>query len=364
MHIEASKTYSMLMSARGAQTAPTGVEDNDETTRQASATATGKAGEPAINAVSGTTESRLSAEMDRTLIGQQEVDETASSPTQEESKIESPYLWEIANNPSYAAEQARIIGTSYDLTMYPEEYFESFTKAGKAPPGSYAVNDPANPSVQFQEKRAALYDSLVAKGLSSIEIIKEIYSFNANLPTSFTDSLDPSGYYPKGHYNALQKSNLALLEKYMAEAQGPVGTASDTVSTVASQAQETDETSTRGTSLFEKLNFISKSDRRLLSAMTGYSVDSYGRFTDKNGKQGYPEDLTQHSLRSFQMAFLAARSGRSADAIAGEDITKSEFIKLMNQSRAVASSMGEKFNEDLLVRGLAYLEKLEEKTAA
>jgi hypothetical protein len=347
----------MLMSAQGAHAAPGATGDNDDSSQQASAAAKGKAGETANNAVSGTTGSRMSAEMDKTLIGQQEVDETAPPPTQEESKIESPYLWEIANNPSYAAEQARIIGTSYDLTMYPEEYFESFTKAGKAPPGSYAVNDPANPSVQFQNKRAALYDSLVAKGLSSLEIIKEIYNFNANPPTSFTDSLDPSGYYPKGHYNALQKSNLALLEQYMDEAQEQAGT-------VASQAQETDEISTRDTSLFEKLNFISESDRRLLSAMTGYSVDSYGRFTDKNGKQGYPEDLTQHSLRSFQMALLGARSGRSADAIAGEDITKSEFIKLMNQSRAVASSMGEKFNEDLLVRGLAYLEKLEEKTAA
>jgi hypothetical protein len=355
MHVEASQTYTMLMSARGAHAAPTDADDNDETTRQDSATATAR--EAANNAVSGATGSRMSAEMDRTLIGQQEVDETASAPTREESKTESPYLWEIANNAEFAAEQAHLIGNSYDGIFYPTEYFESFTKAGKMPPGGIVFNNPDHPVNQVQKKRAELYDSLVAKGMSSIDIIKEIYRFNANLPASFTDTLDPAGYYPKGHYNTLQKSNLALLEQYIEEAQGPDGT-------VASQAQETDEISTRDTSLFDKLNFVSESDRRLLSAMTGYSVDSFGRFTDKNGKQGYPEDLTQHSLRSFQMALLGARSGRSADAIAGKDITKSEFIELMNQSRAVASSMGEKFNEDLLIRGLAYLEKSEASTRA
>jgi hypothetical protein len=510
------------MSARGASAAAAGSDDNDETARQASAAATGKAGDPANNAVSGTTGSRLSAEMDSVLLDQQEVDKAASPPTQEKPKIESPHLWEIANNPDYAAKQAHLIGTSYDGIFYPTEYFESFVKAGKPPPGTFAFNDPANPVIQVQKQRADLYDSLVEKGMSPIEIIKEIYSFNANLPTSFTDILDPSGYYPKDHYNSLQKSNLELLEQYTLEAQeqGDAATAPDAdnyvgplyvgernslediandpafaadrarelgtlrqlimwdesqmpkngdpasvwtafaakgdalvrgeemvgrkreafydkmladgvpsaeiyrellkfnanlppshgdsldqsgktqpggwtkwnqarldflnqamdqaggvntagekspssasaVASQVSQTQETDQISTRDTSLFEKLNYVSESDRKLLSAMTGYNVDSLGGFTDKNGKQVYPEDLTQHSLRTFQMLLLGARSDRAADPVVGNHITKSEFINLINQSRAVATSMGEKFNEDLLVRGLAYLEKLEVNT--
>ena len=304
----------MLMNARGAH-------NPRESTHQTSAASTGKVAETENNPVSGTTGSRMSAEMDKTLIGQQEVDETAPSQTQEQSKKESPYLWEIANNPEFAAEQAHLIGNSYDLTFYPTEYFESFTKAGKKPPGSYALNDPANPSIQIQKQRADLYDNLVEKGLSPIEIIKEIYRFNANLPKSFTDSLDPAEYHPKGHYYTTQESNLELLKQYVAEAQE---------SAVASQVQETPEINPRDTSWFESLNFVSKSDRKLLEAMTGYTVDEFGGFTDKNGKRGYPEDLTQHSLRTFQMELLAARSGRSSDTIAGENITQSEFIKLIN----------------------------------
>lgn len=240
MHIEASNTYTMLMSTRGTHAAPMGADDNDETPHQDSAT--GKAAEPVNNAVSGTTGSRMSAEMDKTLIGQQEVNETASSPTQEEPEIESPYFWEIANNPDFAAEQAYIIGNSYDLTFCPTEYFESFTRAGKSPPGSYAFNDPANPSIRFQKQRVALYDSPIDKGLSSIEIIKEIYSFNANLPKSFTETLDPSGYYPKDHYYTWQKSNLALLERYMAEAQEQAGTASDAQTGPHGRGDTTDDT--------------------------------------------------------------------------------------------------------------------------
>ncbi|MBL4692882.1 MAG: hypothetical protein JKY92_06080 [Magnetovibrio sp.] len=97
---------------------------------------------------------------------------------------------------------------------------------------------------------------------------------------------------------------------------------------------------------------MSKSDRKLLEAMTGYSVGEFGQFTDKNGKPGYPEDLTQHSLRSFEITMMGERKN---GGIAGEDISVSEFKQFMAQARASATSMGETFNEDLLIKGLAHI---------
>ena len=56
------------------------------------------------------------------------------------------------------------------------------------------------------------------------------------------------------------------------------------------------------------------------------------------------------------MDLLGARRGGTPDTIAGEDITAAEFMNLIKKSRAVAVSMGETFNEDLQVKGLAYIQ--------
>ena len=134
--------------------------------------------------------------------------------------------------------------------------------------------------------------------------------------------------------------------------------ADSTVGTLIQQNQETNEVHRGDTTWFEKLNFVSESDRKLLSAMTGLNVDHIGRFTDNNGNAAFPEDLTQHTLRSFHMSLHGARKSGSPDAIAGENITEAEFLKLMDKSRAVVASMGEKFNDEYLVKGLEYIRGL------
>lgn len=134
--------------------------------------------------------------------------------------------------------------------------------------------------------------------------------------------------------------------------------ADDTIGAVIQQSQETNTVVRSEPTQFEKLNALSMSDRKLLGAMTGYSFSEFGKVTDKNGNAAYPEDLTQHTLRSFQMSLHAARNGAPAGAIAGEDVTVSEFTAMMAQTRATVSSMGEWFNEDYMVKGLAYLRSL------
>jgi hypothetical protein len=134
--------------------------------------------------------------------------------------------------------------------------------------------------------------------------------------------------------------------------------ADDAIGAVIQQSQEVGVEATRELTQFEKLNFVSESDRKLLSAMTGLNVDHIGRFTDNNGNPAFPEDLTQHTLRTFLMNLHGARKSGSPDAIAGENITEAEFLKLMDRSRAVVASMGEKFNDEYLVKGLEYIRGL------
>jgi len=366
MHIESSQTYALLMSTQGARAASSSVSNDDETTQQqqasTAATTTDKAAEQANNAAAtGGMTSKIASETNRALIEQQETSESAHAPekedlAKEETKIENSHLWEIANNPDYAAEQARLIGNSYDLPFYPTEYFESFTKAGKPPPGGIVFNNPAHPSNQVQKQRAELYDSLVEKGLPPTEIIMEIYRFNASLPKSYTGGLDPAKYYPDDHYRTTQESNIVLLKQYMTDAADAASSANVEKNSqpTASETKETHEASTPDTSIFDSLNRWSVEDRKLLEAMTGYTVDERGTFFDKNGNVGYPEDLTSHSLRSFSIMLMGARD---TGVVAGDQITIPEFRELMKQARASATSLGEKFNEELLEKGLAYLKR-------
>ena len=127
--------------------------------------------------------------------------------------------------------------------------------------------------------------------------------------------------------------------------------ANDTIGPVVQQSQQTNEV-LRGEK-FRNQNQISVSDRKLLGAMTGYSVSKDGDFTDKNGKSGFPEDLTQHTLRSFMIALHGARD---VGLVAGKDITANEFKKMMASVRGSVAGLGEPFNQDFLVKGLAYIE--------
>jgi len=134
--------------------------------------------------------------------------------------------------------------------------------------------------------------------------------------------------------------------------------ADSSVGTLIQQNQETNEVYRGDTTWFEKLNAVSDSDRKLLAAMTGYNVGEFGNFTDHNGNPAYPEDLSQHTLRSFQMLLTGGRQGFPEGAIAGENITEREFTAFMERTRASVSSMGEKFNEDYMVKGIEYIRSL------
>lgn len=135
-------------------------------------------------------------------------------------KPESPYMWEIANDPAYAEKEAYNIGNSYDLPFFPTwEDVEAHRNDPNSRPFRVDNTDLSHPSARAQADRAELYAALKAQGTSSIDIIKEIYRFNASLPDSYSDMIDPTGAYPPGHYKQLQLENLRLLEHYEQSAQ-------------------------------------------------------------------------------------------------------------------------------------------------
>lgn len=214
MHVEASTTYTMLMSTRGAHA---GSDSDDETARQASATATAKAGEPANNAVSGTTGSRLSAEMDGTLIGQQEAGASNSDADDYDGPLsigERHRLENIARNPEYAANQAKEVGIFGELVFGfnagPNASEAETTEAWLKSLGKSKTNMAQMEKVQGQ--RTAYYESLTGQGLAPAEIFAKLLEFNANLPESHHDTLGwseagrPQSYsdYNKARFDYLQ----------------------------------------------------------------------------------------------------------------------------------------------------------------
>jgi hypothetical protein len=225
MHIEANKTYTMLMSARGAQAAPSGTEDNDETTHKASTAATGKAEEPANNAVSGTTGSRLSAEMDRTLIGQQETGTSNTDTDDYDGPLSLAVrhgLEDIANNPEYAATQARTIGIFGEFVwvgkVLPTEN-NGFTAAERNAFMARQNRQMAGME-QMQGKRTAYYENLAEQGLPPAEIFAKMLEFNANLPESYDDTLgwSKSGRANGMSYSDFQKAQLDYLQNLLDQA--------------------------------------------------------------------------------------------------------------------------------------------------
>lgn len=353
MNIDATQTYLSLLSASATYAAQSGADGDEKKSTYAatSAAVAGATGQTNDNAVTGVIGSNLSKEMTAQLLSESQ--ETSASNSNTEgydgplSIGERHHLEDIANDPGYAASQAKLFGTGGELVW-----------AGKVLPGvnngfsdaerhaflAKQSSKMANEK-QVSGERSAYYENLLKQGLPPAEIYAKLLEFNANLPDSHDATLGWSESGMSMSYSDYNKARLDYLQQIMP--QTGAATPPDVPPT---------ETVARDSSKFIELNFVSESDRKLLSAMTGYNVDEIGRFTDKNGKQAYPEDLTQHSLRTFQMDLLAARRGGTPDAIAGEHITASEFMNLINKSRAVASSMGERFNEELMVKGLAYIQ--------
>lgn len=279
-------------------------------------------------------------------------------------RFDAENMTRIANDPEYATEQARQLGTFGSLIRWDES---QMPKNGDPASVWTAFGNKSNALAQrveeTRQQREALYNSKVAQGVAPAEIYADLLEFNANLQQDYGDSLDQSGNTPPGTWKEWNQAKLDYLKEAMGQIQGQgqgrnqANVPDETVGASIDQEQsigETERAHKGDTAWFTDQNTMTSSDRKLLEAMTGYTVDENGVFYDKYGKQGFPEDLTQHTLRSFLMDLGDARHGRSAP-LQGEDITLAEFTEMMKRAQAVAAGMGEIVNYEYLEKGVAYL---------
>lgn len=184
-----------------------------------SAAVAGATGNTTDNAVTGTARNHLSTETTAYLVQQQAQsasDTSASGSTNDAEEIADRYFQRIATDPSFAAKQASILGNSQDGLLISNEDFPAYLEMTKGK--GYTLNDPSNPVLITSKQRKDLYQREVAQGVPPEQIYADILKFNASLPASYTDRLDPLNSYPPGHYTSLQNDQLARLNAAIAQA--------------------------------------------------------------------------------------------------------------------------------------------------
>ena len=169
--------------ARGAAKGEQKTTDADAPTRAAVASATGQT---ADNAVTGTTGSRLSAEVMGQLIAVTQEVETANTLLPEATQNG---LNDVANDPRIAEKRAKDLGRGFDLPVWDHV------------PGSQAGDPPYDVIVKklkdlkemtskVQNERQAIYEKGLAEGVPPAQLVLKLLEFNANLPQSYGDKLD------------------------------------------------------------------------------------------------------------------------------------------------------------------------------
>jgi len=140
------------------------------------------------NAVTGTSTNNLSSETAGLLI-QASQQKEAADPSGLLHISEQHGLDDIANDPGYAAQRAREMGTYHYLTAIPaEDMPKNGDPAEVWTAFARKVTFRMADAEQMRQKRSAYYDSLVEKGLPPAEIYMKILEYNADLPQAHKDT--------------------------------------------------------------------------------------------------------------------------------------------------------------------------------
>ena len=191
MTVGAANTYTSPLNTHEAYAARRAVEDVATRTSGTAKTFEATSGtKPTNNAVTGTTQNRLSSE----------VTGYAIQTTQQVNGVESGStlpvgiqhgLDDIANDPAYAAKRAEMLGRSGDLVfvgkMLPTVN-NGFSDAERA---DFLAKQTVKLATakQVQGERSAYYESLKSQGMAPADIYAKLMEFNANLPESYNDTV-------------------------------------------------------------------------------------------------------------------------------------------------------------------------------
>ncbi|MBL4691953.1 MAG: hypothetical protein JKY92_01305 [Magnetovibrio sp.] len=155
---------------------------------------------------------------------QQSRNSTAAADHDSPNAIRKRYFRGIATDPAFAAKQAKILGTSGDGLLIPNDVFDSYRASGRLPGKSYELNAPNNPELKVQRQRTNFYEQEVAKGTPPAQTYADLLKFNLNLPDSYTEgNLDPTNSYPPGYYKSMQQRDLDMINTAITAANSPTG---------------------------------------------------------------------------------------------------------------------------------------------
>ena len=136
--------------------------------------------------VTGVTGSNLSKEVVGQLIAEAQEIGVSNANTEEYdgplSIGERHHLEDIANDPVYAASQAKLFGTSGEMYFVKEIPTNSRAVA--------AARSQREGIEAVQQQRTAYYENLTAQDLPPAEIYFNLLEFNANLPKSHDDTME------------------------------------------------------------------------------------------------------------------------------------------------------------------------------
>ncbi len=175
---------------------------------------------PPNNAVTGTTGSNLSKEVMAQLIAVTQ--ETADTKAYDGplSTAERHHLEDIANDPGYAASQAKGFGTSHELVWAGWELPTVNNGYTAAEGMAFHVKEMANMASmkQVKEERTAYYENLKGQGLPPAEAYAKLLEFNANLPQSHDAALRWSESGRAMSYSDYNNARLEYLQNLISEA--------------------------------------------------------------------------------------------------------------------------------------------------
>lgn len=226
MNVAAAQTYSSPLNSHETYAARTAAKGEQKSTSAAAPTSTaavGVTGQTTDNTVFGTTGSNLSKEVMGQLIAAAQETNVSSTNTKAYngplSIGERHRLEEIANNPGYAASEAKLLGRRGETVFVGKTLpgvNNGFSDADRKAFLTKQAGQMANEK-QVQGERTAYYESLMGQGLPPAEIFSKLLEFNANLPESHDATLGWSESGVSLSYSDYQKARFDYLQNLIGQ---------------------------------------------------------------------------------------------------------------------------------------------------
>ena len=186
MDINTSQTYASELYAQKSQAAGANVDEDQKSNTYASSTASVSRDKSTTNGVTGTTGSRLSAETTAALLeSSQQASTTAPETERTVFDMTKDVLDELINDPTKAKEY---VERFKNVMIFPGNGLQLPTNGSSAEVWQkFKIKQDLHISSlnNLAQERSNLIDTLKIQGKSDLEIIVQMFDFEANAPSRF-----------------------------------------------------------------------------------------------------------------------------------------------------------------------------------